>query len=152
MIVAIRLRPNPSVLRAAMVVTQGEPQEVTRLLLAWNDGDESALEKLVPLIYQELRRLAKRQMQRERPDHSLQTTALINEAYLRLVDLRNVNWQNRAHFFALCARLMRRILVDFARSRHYAKRGGGSTAGFSGSIVGGLTGALDRLGGGGRCA
>lgn len=106
------------------MTAEGEPEGVTRLLLAWNDGDESALEKLVPLVYQELHRLAKRQMQRERPDHTLQTTALINEAYLRLVDLRNVHWQNRAHFFALCARLMRRILVDFARSRHYMKRGG----------------------------
>ena len=102
----------------------GEPQEVTRLLIAWNEGDESALEKLVPQVYQELRRLARRQMRRERPDHTLQTTALINEAYLRLVDLRNVQWQNRAHFFALCARLMRRILVDFARSRRSLKRGG----------------------------
>ena len=107
------------------MTAEGEPEGVTGLLLAWNDGDESALEKLVPLVYQELHRLAKRQMQRERSDHNLQTTALINEAYLRLVDLRNVQWQNRAHFFALCARLMRRILVDFARSRHYAKRGGG---------------------------
>jgi len=109
-----------------MMAAQGEPQEVTRLLLAWNQGDESALEKLVPQVYQELRRLAKRQMRREHPDHTLQTTALINEAYLRLVDLRNIQWQNRAHFFALCARLMRRILVDSARSRHYAKRGGGA--------------------------
>jgi RNA polymerase sigma factor (TIGR02999 family) len=94
--------------------------------MAWNDGDESALEKLVPLVYAELRRLASHHMRRERPDHTLQTTALINEAYLQLVDIRNVQWQNRAHFFALCARLMRRILVDFARSRHYAKRGGGA--------------------------
>ncbi len=109
-----------------MMAAQGEPQEVTRLLLAWNEGDESALEKLVPLVYQELRRLAKRQLRRERPDHTLQTTALINEAYLQLVDIRNVRWRNRAHFFALCARLMRRILVDFARSRHYTKRGGGA--------------------------
>ena len=108
------------------MMAEGEPEGVTRLLLAWNDGDESALEKLVPLVYQELRRLAKRQMRRERPEHSLQTTALINEAYLRLVDLSNVHWQNRAHFFALCARLMRRILVDYARTRHYAKRGGGA--------------------------
>jgi len=109
-----------------MIASQGQtPQEVTRLLLAWNEGDEGALEKLVPHVYQELRRLARRQMLRERPGHTLQTTALINEAYLRLVDLRNVQWQNRAHFFALCARLMRRILVDFARSRQYAKRGGG---------------------------
>jgi RNA polymerase sigma factor (TIGR02999 family) len=109
-----------------MMAAPSGPQEITRLLIAWNEGDESALEKLVPQVYQELRRLAMRQMRRERPDHTLQTTALINEAYLRLVDLRNVQWQNRAHFFALCARLMRRILVDFARSRHYAKRGGGA--------------------------
>jgi RNA polymerase sigma factor (TIGR02999 family) len=108
------------------MTAEGEPEGVTGLLLAWNDGDESALEKLVPVVYQELHRLAKRQMQRERPDHTLQTTALINEAYLRLVGLRNVHWQNRAHFFGLCAGLMRRILVDFARSHHYAKRGGGA--------------------------
>jgi RNA polymerase sigma-70 factor (ECF subfamily) len=108
-----------------MVAAQAEPREVTQLLLAWNGGDESALRKLVPLVYDELHRLAKRQLVRERPDNTLQTTALINEAYLKLVDIRNVQWQNRAHFFALCARLMRRILVDFARSRRYAKRGGG---------------------------
>ena len=105
---------------------QSEPKEVTRLLLAWNGGDEGALERLVPLVYNELRRVARRQMRGERPDHSLQTTALINEAYLRLIDLKNVEWQNRAHFFALCARMMRRILVDFARSRRYRKRGGGA--------------------------
>ena len=109
-----------------MLATQEQPREVTQLLLAWNDGDESALEKLVPLVYDELRRLAKRRMRLERPDHTLQTTALINEAYLRLVDVHKVHWQNRAHFFALCARLMRRILVDYARRRHYAKRGGGA--------------------------
>ncbi|HKH99513.1 MAG TPA: sigma-70 family RNA polymerase sigma factor, partial [Candidatus Sulfotelmatobacter sp.] len=109
-----------------MLATQEQQREVTQLLLAWNDGDESALEKLAPLVYAELRRLAKRRMRLERPDHTLQTTALINEAYLRLVDVRNVHWQNRAHFFALCARLMRRILVDYARTRHYAKRGGGA--------------------------
>lgn len=109
-----------------MMAAQEQPREVTQLLLAWNDGDESALEKLVPLVYEELRRLARRYMRRERPDHTLQTTALINEAYLQLVDIRNVHWQNRAHFFALCARLMRRILVDFARTRNYAKRGGGA--------------------------
>lgn len=108
-----------------MLAAQEQPREVTQLLLAWNDGDESALEKLLPLVYAELRRLAKRRMRLERPDHTLQTSALINEAYLRLVDVRNVHWQNRAHFFALCARLMRRILVDYARTRHYAKRGGG---------------------------
>jgi RNA polymerase sigma factor (TIGR02999 family) len=109
-----------------MLATQEQPREVTQLLLAWNDGDESALEKLVPFVYNELRRLARRRMRLERPDHTLQTTALINEAYLRLVDVRNVHWQNRVHFFALCARLMRRILVDYARTRHYAKRGGGA--------------------------
>ncbi len=107
------------------MTAEREPEGVTQLLLAWNDGDESALERLVPLVYEELHRLAKRQMERESPDHNLQTTALINEAYLRLVGLKNVQWQNRAHFFALCARLMRRILVDFARSRRYTKRGGG---------------------------
>jgi RNA polymerase sigma-70 factor, ECF subfamily len=120
------LRREFVVLRAAMTEAQGEPQDFTRLLLAWNGGDDSALQKLVPQVYQELRRLAKRQMRGEHPDHTLQTTALINEAYLRLVDLKNVQWQNRAHFFALCARLMRNILVDFARSRNYAKRGGGA--------------------------
>ena len=108
-----------------MLATQEQPREITQLLLAWNEGDQSALEKLAPLVYEELRRLAKRRMRLERPDHTLQTTALINEAYLRLVDVHNVHWQNRAHFFALCARLMRRILVDYARSRHYAKRGQG---------------------------
>jgi len=108
-----------------MLATREQPREVTQLLLAWNDGDEGALKKLVPLVYNELRRLAQRRMRLERPDHTLQTSALINEAYLRLVDVRNVHWQNRAHFFALCARLMRRILVDYARTRHYAKRGGG---------------------------
>jgi RNA polymerase sigma factor (TIGR02999 family) len=109
-----------------MSAAQPEAQEVTQLLLAWNQGDESALEKLIPMVHAELRRLAQRQMRRERPEHSLQTTGLINEAYLRLVDLGSVHWQNRAHFFALCARLMRRILVDFARSRRYAKHGGGA--------------------------
>jgi RNA polymerase sigma factor (TIGR02999 family) len=109
-----------------MVAELEERGDITQLLMAWSDGDESALEKLVPLIYGELRRLAQRYMRRERHGHTLQTTALINEAYLQLVDIRNVHWQNRAHFFALCARLMRRILVDFARSRHYAKRGAGA--------------------------
>ena len=102
------------------------PKEVTELLLAWSQGDESALEKLIPLVHAELRRLAKRYMGRERAGHTLQTTALINEAYLRLIHSKNVRWQNRAHFFAVSAQLMRRILVDFARSRHYQKRGGGA--------------------------
>src|ERR1700726_2797575 len=100
------------------------PQEVTGLLLAWSDGEQTAFEKLVPLVYAELRRMAHRYMGRERPGHSLQTTALVNEAYLRLIDARRVRWQNRAHFFAVSAQLMRRILVDFARSRQYLKRGG----------------------------
>ena len=102
------------------------PQQVTELLQAWSQGDETALEKLIPLVHGELRRLAKRYMARERPGHTLQTTALINEAYLRLVNSKNVRWQNRAHFFAVSAQLMRRILVDFARSRNYQKRGGGA--------------------------
>jgi RNA polymerase sigma factor (TIGR02999 family) len=100
------------------------PQEVTGLLLAWSKGEQTAFEKLVPLVYAELRRVAHRYMGRERPGHSLQTTALVNEAYLRLIDARRVRWQNRAHFFAVSAQLMRRILVDFARSRQYLKRGG----------------------------
>lgn len=101
-------------------------QEVTQLLLAWGQGEQAALEKLIPRVYQELCRLAHRYMARERPDHTLQTTALVNEAYLRLIDYRRVGWQNRAHFFAISAQLMRRILVDFARSRRYLKRGGGA--------------------------
>src|SRR6266404_3801888 len=92
-------------------------QEVTQLLQAWSHGDQTALEKLTPLVYGELRRLAHRYMGRERQDHTLQTTALVNEAYLRLVDQKNVRWQNRAHFFAISAQMMRRVLVDFARSR-----------------------------------
>jgi len=96
---------------------------VTRLLRSWNDGDEQALEKLVPLVYSELRRLARGYMRGERQGHTLQTTALINEAFLRLVDWKNVSWQNRAHFFGVSAQLMRRILVDFARARR-GKRGG----------------------------
>ena len=101
-------------------------QGITQLLLAWSDGDQEALEKLTPLVYAELRRLAKSYMRGERPGHTLQTTALINEAYLRLIDWKIVRWQNRAHFFGVAAQVMRRILVDFARSRHYARRGGGT--------------------------
>jgi RNA polymerase sigma factor (TIGR02999 family) len=100
------------------------PQDVTQLLLAWNQGDEAALKQLMPLVYGELHRLAHRYMNGEREGHTLQTTALVNEAYLRLVDSSRVRWQNRAHFFAVSAQLMRRILVDFARSRNYLKRGG----------------------------
>ncbi|MDQ3252960.1 MAG: sigma-70 family RNA polymerase sigma factor [Acidobacteriota bacterium] len=102
------------------------PHEVTQLLVAWSDGDEAALEKLAPLVYDELRRLARRHMAGERRGHTLQTTALVNEAYLRLVNWREVRWQNRAHFFAVSAQMMRHILVDFARSRSYQKRGAGA--------------------------
>jgi RNA polymerase sigma factor (TIGR02999 family) len=100
------------------------PSEVSRLLLNWSQGDRAALDKLVPLVHDELRRLARHFMRREREGHTLQTTALVNEAYVRLIDQRSVRWQNRAHFFAIAAQLMRRILVDHARSRRYAKRGG----------------------------
>src|SRR5215472_4606980 len=100
--------------------------EVTQLLRAWSGGDQEALEKLTPLVYEELRRAAHRYMAQERPGHTLQTTALVNEVYLRLVDVRRVTWQDRAHFLAVCARLMRRVLTDFARSRGYLKRGGDS--------------------------
>jgi RNA polymerase sigma factor (TIGR02999 family) len=99
--------------------------EVTQLLLAWRKGDAQALEDLTPVVYNELRRLARHYMGNERVGHTLQATALVNEAYLRLVDIRKVQWQNRAHFFAMSARLMRRILVDSARSRNYQKRGAG---------------------------
>jgi RNA polymerase sigma factor (TIGR02999 family) len=100
--------------------------EITQLLQMWGAGDEGALETLMPLVYEELRQAARRCMARQRPDHPLQTTALVNEAYLRLVNFREVSWRDRAHFFAVCAKLMRRILIDFARSRHYEKRGGGA--------------------------
>jgi len=100
------------------------PEQVTQLLLDWGDGDRASLDRLIPLVYDELRRLAHQYMGRERPGHSLQTSALVNEAYLKLVDQRHVHWQNRAHFFGIAAQLMRRILVDHARGRRYAKRGG----------------------------
>src|SRR5882762_6113329 len=104
----------------------GEPavDDISKLLRAWSDGDQSALARLTPMVYGELRRLARRYMKRERPGHSLQTTALVNEAYMRLVDYERMQWQNRAHFFAVSAQLMRRILVEHAR-RHNLKRGGG---------------------------
>ena len=100
--------------------------DVTALLQAWSQGDQGALEKLTPLVYEELDRIAHHYMAREAAGHSLQTTALINEAYLRLIDARKVSWQNRAHFFAVCAQLMRRILTDHARSRASLKRGAGA--------------------------
>ncbi len=102
------------------------PTEVSRLLVDWGNGDRAALDELIPLVYDELRRLAGRYMRRENQGHTLQTSALINEAYLRLVDQKSVQWQNRAHFFGVAAQLMRRILVDHARSRLRAKRGGGA--------------------------
>lgn len=98
--------------------------EITRLLQAWGDGDEGALKRLMPLVYEELRQAAHRYMAREAPGHTLQTTALVNEVYLRLAGVRRGLWKDRAHFFALCATLMRRILTDFARSRRSLKRGG----------------------------
>lgn len=98
--------------------------DVTQLLQAWGNGNEAALQQLTPLIYNELHRMAQRCMAREQPGHTLQTSALVNEVYLRLVDAQRVSWQNRAHFFAISARMMRRILTDFARARHYQKRGG----------------------------
>ena len=101
-------------------------EDVTALLASWSDGNQGALNRLVPLVERELRRLAQWQMAAERPGHLLQPTALVNEAFLRLVDMDRVRWQNRAHFFAVAARLMRRILVDAARSRQYQKRGGGT--------------------------
>lgn len=100
------------------------PQNVTQLLIGWSQGDKEALDKLVPLVYDELRRQAARYLRRERVGHTLQTTALIHEAYVRLVDQKNVHWQNRAHFFGIAAQLMRRILVDHARTKKRAKRGG----------------------------
>jgi RNA polymerase sigma factor (TIGR02999 family) len=99
--------------------------EITQWLVGWSDGDPSALEKLTPLVYRELHRLAQAYMRGERPGHTLQTTALVNEAYVRLIDADRMGWQNRAHFYGVAARLMRHILVDFARSRDQVKRGGG---------------------------
>lgn len=104
------------------------PLEVTQLLNAWCDGNEDALDRLVPLIYKELHRLARHCMRGERPGHTLETTELVNEAYMRLVDWKSVRWQNRAHFFGVAAQTMRRVLVDFARVRRTAKRGGGEVA------------------------
>ena len=102
------------------------PHRVTHLLAEWSQGDDSALAELTPLVYEELRRLAHHYMEGERPDHTLQTTALVNEAYLRLADQSNPNWQSRAHFFAVAARAMRQILVNYARSNRAQKRGGGA--------------------------
>jgi RNA polymerase sigma factor (TIGR02999 family) len=105
-------------------VTDVRIHGVTALLIEWRGGDPAAMEKLLPLVHHELRRIATRHMAGERPDHVLQATALVNEVYLRLVDIRRVQWKDRAHFFAIAARLMRRVLVDFARARRNQKRGG----------------------------
>ncbi len=101
--------------------------DITKLLKAWNTGDPGALERLMPLVYAELRRVAYNYFRQEKRGQTLQPTALVNEAYMRLVQLKRITWQNRAHFFALCSRLMRQILVDAARARRFAKRGGGAT-------------------------
>jgi RNA polymerase sigma factor (TIGR02999 family) len=105
-------------------MNQSSQQEITQLLLAWGSGDKAAFDELMPLVYEELRSLAKRYMRRQDANHTLQTTALVNEAYLRLIDSSQVRWQNRTHFFAISAQLMRRILVDFARAKQNLKRGG----------------------------
>jgi RNA polymerase sigma factor (TIGR02999 family) len=100
------------------------PEQITQLLIDWNNGSPEAMEKLMPMVESELRRIAANYMRRERPNHTLETSALVNEAYLKLVDQRQVRWQNRSHFFALASQLMRRILLDHARSQRRAKRGG----------------------------
>lgn len=105
-------------------IRQVDEKNITQLLLAWNEGNQEALDKLMPLVYEELHRQAARFLRRERTDHTLQTTGLIHEAYLKLVNQREVNWESRAHFFAIAANLMRRILVDYARAKKREKRGG----------------------------
>lgn len=105
-------------------MVSASPQEITELLLSWSNGDQAALDQLMPLVYPELKRLARLYMGRENPGHTLQASALINEAYLRLVDRQNVQWQDRAHFFAAAAQLMRHILIDHARRQRYGKHGG----------------------------
>jgi RNA polymerase sigma factor (TIGR02999 family) len=104
------------------------PHQITKLLKDWGNGDETARDQLMPLVYEELRRMAHRHMRKERPGHTLQTSALIHEAYVKLVDQTEVEWQNRAHFYGTAAQMMRRILVDHARARQYAKRGGNAHA------------------------
>jgi len=115
--------------------------EVTQLLVAWGNGDQVARDQLMSVVYHELHRLAHHYMKRESPGHTLQTSALVNEAFMRLIDQKDVRWQNRAHFFGIAAQMMRRILVDYARSRNYAKRGGGAR---QISLDEGLTVSLER--------
>ncbi len=107
-------------------MTASSSHTVTQLLRAWRQGDAAALDQLVPVVYQKLRRLARHHMAGQRPGHTLQATALVNEAYMRLIDCEQVNWKDRAHFFAISARMMRRVLVEFARARQYQKRGAGA--------------------------
>ena len=107
-------------------MTASSSHTVTQLLRAWRQGDAAALDRLVPVVYQKLRRLARHYMAGQRPGHTLQATALVNEAYMRLIDCEQVNWKDRAHFFAISAQMMRRVLVEFARSRQYQKRGAGA--------------------------
>ena len=136
------------------MATPSQP-DVTQLLLDWSRGDQSSLDKLLPVVYQELRRLAQHYLRQERPDHTLQATALVHEAYLKLIGAQSVEWQNRAHFFAVAAQVMRRVLVDMARQRRAQKRGGGlkvpldEALGLPGEEGGvdlvGLDEALDRL-------
>ena len=109
-------------------MTTAPPHEVTQLLIDWSNGSQAALDRLMPLVDRELHQLAHHYMRRENAGHTPQTTALVNEVYLKLIDQKNVHWKNRTHFFALSAQLIQRILVDHARSRQYAKRGGGSPA------------------------
>ena len=112
--------------RATVTMDSSAPADVTQLLIAWSDGDQAARERLMSVVYEELHRLARRYMRNESPGHTLQTSALVHEAFIRLVDQRNVHWQNRSHFFGIAAQMMRRVLVDYARSRNFAKRGGGA--------------------------
>lgn len=113
-------------LNSQFFMTEPSSHEVTQLLLAWRAGEAEALEQLTPLVYAELHRLAARYMRREQPDHTLQASALVNEAFVRLIEHPQINWQNRAHFFGLAAQMMRHILLDYARTRTRAKRGGGA--------------------------
>jgi len=122
----MRVSARPFAVIIPSIFMTATPPTMTQLLSAWSDGDKVALEQLMPLVYQELHRLAARHLASERAGHTLQPTALVNEAYLRLIDQKRVRWQTKAHFLAIAAHMMRRILVDYARARRYAKRGGGA--------------------------
>jgi len=127
-ILSSRLRINTFDLPEEASMTKPSPRDITQMLIDWSNGDREALDRLMPVVYTELRRQAARHLRRERAGHTLQTTDLIHEAYIRLIDQKNVRWQNRAHFFAVAAQSMRRILVDHARLRHRVKRGGSGIA------------------------